>query len=707
VKDVKKDILWRVYLVYVMMLLFAMAIMVRVVYIQFYQGKMWREKAREHLLTYEQVDARRGNIYARDGSLLATSIPIFDLRMDADKPEISDDFFNKNADSLAACLTCIFKDLPAKAYKKAMKDARQAGNRYYLLKGKITYDELARLKSSPAYKLWKNLAVLSVEEKSRREMPFKSLARRTIGYESENARVFVGLEGTYSSYLVGKSGQRLMKKIAGGMWIPVTDENEVEPENGADIYSTIDINIQDVAENALLAQLIAQDADHGCAVVMEVETGQVLAIANLGKDKNSRYDEILNYAVGESLEPGSTFKLISLMAALEEKKVNANDIINVGSGTFIYHGRTIRDVHKFRDGLARVSDVFKYSSNVGMSKIIINGFAKDPKAFTDRLLQFCINKPLGLEISGEQSPVLHTPDHPLWSLQSLPSMAMGYEVKLTPIQLLTFYNAVANHGKMVRPMFVREIRRSGQMVRTFDPVVINPSICSATTLNTMYDLLEQVVEEGTGVRLKNPLYKIAGKTGTAKLASANEGYNESAYSPSFVGFFPADHPKYSCIVVINRPSKGKYLAAEVAVPVFKVIADKLVATHTTLPPRQINDSTRQLIPAIAGGYRDEIRTICSDANVPVAFPLLTEPWIRGTMEDKRLFFKDMVTEVPDSGTIIMPDMTGFGARDALCILESMGLSPSIDGKGHVTGQSPLPGDTCFKGEKIVLTLNPL
>jgi cell division protein FtsI (penicillin-binding protein 3) len=309
---------------------------------------------------------------------------------------------------------------------------------------------------------------------------------------------------------------------------------------------------------------------------------------------------------------------------------------------------------------------------------------------------------LGIEIKGEVKPTFHSPDNPLWSSQSLPSMAMGYEVMITPLQLLTFYNAVANNGKMVRPLFVREIKRSGLVVKTFEPVVLNPSICSETTLKKVRELLQGVVEEGTGSKLKNPLYKVAGKTGTAKIAANNQGYAEKVYCPSFVGFFPADDPQYSCIVVINKPSKGKYLAGEVAVPVFKVIADKVNSTHTTMSPASIKDTTRHFIPSMAGGYTRDIRTICNIIEIPIRIPPMMDEWITISQENNTIICKDLVID-----SLIMPDLTGFSVRDAVCILETMGLTPEITGKGFVSEQSMLPGDTCSPGRRIRLTLSPL
>ncbi|MCX6235670.1 MAG: penicillin-binding protein [Bacteroidetes bacterium] len=704
VKDIKKDILWRVYLIYVVMFLFGLAIVGRIIYIQFYQGKMWREKAADQTIRFENVEAMRGNIYTCDGSLLATSIPIFDIIIDAAKPkrELSDEFFYKNIDSLTDCFARVFKDRTSRDYKQAIVTARQKGDRYYLLKRKVTYDQMNLLKDNRAYRLWKNKAVISIETKSRREMPFRLLARRTIGYQSDNAGAFVGLEGAYNDYLQGKNGERLVKKVAGNIWIPVNDENEIEPEDGADIITTIDINIQDVAESALLEQLITQDADHGCVVVMEVQTGQVVAIANIGKNKDGQYGEELNYAIGESLEPGSTFKLVSLMAALEEKKADLNDMIYVGNGTFFYHGREIKDVHKFPGGSASVRDIFQYSSNIGMSKIIINGFESNPKTFTDRLGKFGVNEALGLEIKGEVKPTIHTPENSLWSIQSLPSMATGYEVRITPLQLLTFYNAVANGGKMVRPLFVKEIRRSGQVVKVFEPVILNPAICSESTLKKVRELLQGVVEEGTASKLKNPLYKVAGKTGTAKVAANNQGYGEKIYCPSFVGYFPADKPKYSCIVTINKPSKDKYLAGEVAVPVFKVIADKVFSAHFALSPEHIKDTTKADIPPMAGGYSEEFKTICTLLQIPVMIPPKSEEWLTVLVVEENIVFKEMVID-----SMIIPDLTGFGVRDAVCLVEIMGLKPEISGKGFVKEQSLLPGDTCSRGDHIRLTLAPL
>ncbi|MCK4639399.1 MAG: penicillin-binding protein 2, partial [Bacteroidales bacterium] len=417
--------------------------------------------------------------------------------------------------------------------------------------------------------------------KTIRKMPFKELAKRTIGYENKKENLFVGLEGAYSEYLEGKKGKQLRQRICNGDWKPIQDENEIEPQNGKDIITTIDINIQDVAENALLEHLKEHKAFQGCAILMEVETGYIKAIANLQYDSSdNKYKESYNYAFAENVEPGSTFKLASMIAVIEDRKVNLSDTIDTGDGWIVYYNRTMRDAYKIRDGKITCREAFEKSSNVGVSMIIWDAYKKNPEKFVEHLYDMSLNKPLGIEFQGEGHPFIkHPKDKKIWYGTTLPWMSVGYEISLTPLQILTFYNAVANGGKMVKPMFVKEIRQTGKTIKTFKPVVINKSICSKRTIDTVQSLLEGVVERGTAKSLNNSIYKIAGKTGTAQIANKNKGYNKGFYNASFVGYFPADDPKYSCIVVVNKPSGGKYYGSSVAAPVFKEIADKVYATQ--------------------------------------------------------------------------------------------------------------------------------
>ncbi len=699
---IKKDILWRVILLYALVFIIAMAIVAKVIVIQFPQGKEWKEKAIEEKVRFESVEAQRGNIYDCQGNILASSIPIFDLRMDAASTEISDDYFYAHVDSLAWHLSDLFGDRTRFEYLKELKNARETGNRYYLIKRKVTYNELNKVRHFPIFRLGRYGGGLIVEEHSRREMPFELLACRTIGYQSEEARVYVGLEGAYNEQLQGTGGQRLIKKIASGIWVPVSEEYDLEPQHGDDIITTLDVVLQDVTENALLKQLTEQEAEHGCAVLMEVKTGQVKAIANLGRNEKGDYEEDFNYAIGDGAEPGSVFKLASMIAVLDEKKVKITDRVYTGNGSIQYANRTMRDVHPIGDGYITVREAFEHSSNVGISKIVWDAYQLNPKQYTDKLYTIGLNKKLGIELAGEASPVIKNPGFTSWSRVTLPWMSVGYEVQVTPLQILTLYNAVANDGKMVRPSFVKEIRRSGQTVRSFAPVVLNPAICSPETIRDLKSLLEGVVENGTGKSLSDAPYKIAGKTGTAQVADQDEGYNKRNYKATFVGYFPAEDPAYSCIVVVTNPSKGVYYGSQIAAPVFREIADKVYATQLSIQVAKEFSKDTIMLPDTVRGYQPDLKTIfriLDQKAVPAGFDTT---WAVACREKNRLHYQGII--VTDTA---VPDLRGLGAKDALYLLETLGMKAQILGRGKVTDQSLPPGSPLLKGEAIILTLSPI
>jgi cell division protein FtsI (penicillin-binding protein 3) len=542
-KDIKKDILWRVYLVYFGVLIFALAIIGRAAYIQFALRDGLMEKARKQEIKYFPIEALRGNILARDGSLLASSIPDFEIRMDLSPEVVTSELFNSKIDSLSTLLSQLFEDKNARVYKSGLLSARQAGNKYYLIKNHVKYDELKKLKKFPILREGRYRGGLIILRKTTRELPYKDLARRTVGFENPAESLYVGLEGAYSNELKGYDGQQLKRRISQGEWIPISDNPEVEPRDGKDIITTIDINIQDLAESALARHLEENQAFQGCAILMEVKTGEIRAIANLRYDANDgKYKETYNYSIGEAVEPGSTFKLASLITALETGQVKLTDTYYVGNGRAQYHNRWMEDSHAPSSSYMTVREIFEQSSNVGVSKIITSLFGNKPELFVDHLRKMSLGKPLGIEIPGEGEPYIKDPkDSRYWYGTTLPWMSIGYELTITPLQMLTFYNAIANNG--VKPLFVSEIREGGQSIRKFDPVVINPAVCTPGTLQLVRSLLEGVVTNGTGKILKDSTYKIAGKTGTALVAEGSKGYTQKKYNASFVGYFPADNPK--------------------------------------------------------------------------------------------------------------------------------------------------------------------
>ncbi len=577
----KQVIFSRVYLVYGMICLFAMIIVGQAVNLQLVQGEKWRGKEESLTRNFREIEAVRGNIYASDESLLATSIPKYEVRFDAYTDALTDDYFNEYVDSLAFELSQLFPEKSKSEYLISLKSARKKKARYHLIRRNVKFTDLKVLKEFPIFNRGKYKGGFIAVQQNKRVRPFKVLAARTIGYEREGSKP-VGLEGAYSKELSGVKGEMWMQKIAGGVWMPLDDNGGREPEDGSDVYTTIDVNIQDVAENALLNQLETHQADHGCVALMEVSTGDIKAIANLKRNKDGSYYESYNYVVGESTEPGSTFKLASLMAAFEDGFLDLDDMVDTENGTTKFYDRTMRDSHKGGYGKISIKESFMKSSNVAISKEINRVYAANPQGFVDRLYKMDLNKKLGIEIAGEGSPLIKSTDDDSWSGITIPWMSIGYEVQMTPLQILTFYNAVANDGKMVRPRFVSEIRQGGKLVKKYDTEVINNSICSKKTIKMAKEMLESVVESGTGRNLKNSRYKIAGKTGTAQIANSKYGYkgyeSKVSHQASFVGYFPADNPKYTCIVVVNAPSQNVYYGNLVAGPIFKEVADKVYAS---------------------------------------------------------------------------------------------------------------------------------
>lgn len=704
-KDIKKDILLRVYLVYLGILLFGLAVISKAVYIQYVEGDELMAKAKSQEMQMFEVEAIRGNICADDGTLLATSVPIFDVRMDVSSDLITDDFFRQNVDSLSYALSNLFKDRKPSEYRDQLWEARRNGERFLLVKRNITYPQLKQMRKFPIFRFGKYKGGMIVIPHYRRELPYKTLAKRTIGYESEEAdrKVYVGLEGSYANYLQGIDGQRLMRRIGNGAWMPVDIENLVEPQNGYDIITTLDINLQDLAESSLQKELILDSADHGCVIVMEVATGNIKAIANLGRTGNGTYDEVYNYAIGESSEPGSTFKLASFLVALEDGKITLDQSINLGNGLANYHGRTMKDAHRLT-GTITAQQVFEKSSNVGTSKMIYAAYSDDPQKYIDGLYRMSINKPLNLQIGGEGLPYVKNTQSKYWSAVTLPWMSIGYEVALTPLQLLTLYNAVANNGKMVKPLFVKEIRKNGQCVQNISPVIINPAICSPATLEKIKILLEGVVERGTANSLKNPVYKIAGKTGTAQVAQDNKGYkqgsNKVKYKGSFVGYFPADNPLYSCIVVINNPSKGKYYGGTIAAPVFKEIADRVYANIKDISNPPPKDTSGTGIPYANAGAAKDIEEVYSYFNIKAKPVNEAVKWARPMTDSAKI---TLMPQYVIKGT--MPDVRGMGIKDAVFLLEQMGLRVVVNGKGSVVKQSIQPGQFYAKGSIVIIDLS--
>lgn len=702
VTEIKREILKKVYLIYFIILLIGVTIIGKVIYIQYVEGVDLVQKAQQQELKYFTIEAVRGNIYSDDGSLLATSVPIFDIRMDVGSPLISNEIFNQKVDSLAYRFAILFGDRTKGEYKRRLVNARKKGNRYYLLKRKVTYAQLKKIRTFPILRKGKYKGGLIIIPKTTRKMPFQLLAKRTIGYEVKEEKLFVGLEGAYADVLRGTNGKQLMRRISYGDWKPVYDENQIEPENGKDIVSTIDINIQDIAQYSLMKSLVKHEAYEGCAILMEVKTGHIKAIVNLRYDKKDNvYKELYNYAIGQAVEPGSTFKLASMIALLEDDKVNLNDTIDVGDGWTMFHDRTMQDVKKIRDGRITIREAFEKSSNVGISKIVYEAYKENPQGYVDQLYAMNLHEKLGIEIKGEGIPLIKDPGKKeSWYGTTLPWMSIGYSILLTPLQTLTLYNAVANDGRMVKPMFVKEIQQSGQTISTFNTEIINRKICSNRTIDSVKALLEGVVERGTAKNMRNDVYKIAGKTGTAQVADNNKGYENKIYNSSFVGYFPADDPRYSCIVVVHAPRKGYYYGSSVAAPVFKEVADKVYAMHLDIARNETPVDESAATPGMFIGNYEDISGICNYLDIPIDTASAHTDWVVTQSQGTSIKF---LPRYEKQG--IVPNVKGMGARDAIYLLEKLGLRTRVYGRGIIVDQSIKPGSRIVKGNEIILKMS--
>jgi cell division protein FtsI (penicillin-binding protein 3) len=704
--DNKKSILSRTYLLYIGLCLFALSILYRICVIQFVEGDKWKEKAEAFTTKVEDMEAVRGNIFDANGALLATSLPYYEIAVDINTPGITEEVYKHNRDSLAFCLNKLFQDKSAREYLKILNKARKQNDRYVVLKRNVSYKELQTLKKFPIFRKGKKGGLVTLQT-NRRERPFQMLAGRTIGMARTGIKP-VGLEGAFDTVLMGISGKRLMQKIAGDVWRPINDENEVEPKDGSDLYTTIDINIQDVAEQALLRSLIKNGAAFGCAILMEVKTGEIKAIANLTKSNKdtSTYNETLNYALGYPTEPGSTFKLASFLSLIEEYNLDLNEKVLVGNGECFYFNRRMPDSHPPETPIITAQRVFETSSNVGTSKLVTKYFSKNPQKYISYLNRFHLNRQLGLSIPGEGIPRIKQVKDKDWYGTSLPWISIGYESLVTPLQTLSLYNAIANNGCLVKPKFVREIRRNGNVVRKFDTEILEEKIVNESTVRKAKQLMEGVVENGSGKGLNITAFKVGGKTGTAQIAK-NGDYKKggTTYQGSFVGYFPADKPLYSCIVVINSPSKGNYYGALIAAPVFKEIAEKVYSGSVDFI-EPINNKTIFLSksPAVITGRADELMQLSSLYHIPLKVEN-TDAYVRVARKDSLKVNMVPVQIEKQLKKGIMPDLIGMSAKDALFLLENNGVHVKLLGIGSVKKQSIEAGQKYNRGNKIVLTLS--
>ncbi|MDP4184042.1 MAG: penicillin-binding protein [Bacteroidota bacterium] len=705
-----KDIIIRFSLVYIGLVIFGLAVLGKAFVIQHVQSDRWEEESKNYKQRADIISASRGDICTCDGKVLATSVPYYELHMDIGAPGVRK-VFKKEVEALSDSLAHFFKDLSRWQYKLMLQQAFRKEQHYLMLnKRKVSFMELQRIRKFPIFERGSIAGGLIPVQQNERVRPHGMIALRTIGALNKGAYGgihgdigFTGIEEMCESYLRGKDGISYKENLS-GRWVPITS---VEPVDGMDVISTIDANFQDFAENALLKELKKSDALYGTTILMDVKTGDVKAIANLGKEKDGSYQENYNYALGYQgcTEPGSTFKLISLMVAMEQGYIDTTNVFDTGNGVWEYRGLKVMDSdHMYGGhGVQTVKQIFEKSSNVGVAKIITKCYQGREEEFIDRIYNFGLNRKLNTGMSGEGVPTFKYPTDKAWWAGSLAAISYGYEIKLTPMHTLTFYNAVANNGKMVKPRFVRAIRQRGNIVKTFETEVIKSSICSQETLGKVRGMLEGAIEFGTGKGIKSKEYKIAGKTGTAQVANNNKGYyHEGArvYQASFAGYFPADNPQYSCIVVVVGP-KGAYYGGAVAAPVFKEIADKVYTTSIEGKrgkPEVISKSVHA--PLAANGRRTNLEYVCREFNIPYSsganshwVTALSSDTTKVSVKEKRIYIG------------IVPDVKGMGASDAVYLLESRGLRVSLRGIGKVKKQSLLPGVKARKGQRIDLELS--
>lgn len=705
--NIRKSILMRVYLAFGLMVFGAFLVFGKLLHLQYVDGGEWRAMVDSLTIRERVIEAARGNIYSNDGSLLATSVPEYELRFDAMAiPEEESDVFNSKVDSLAIRLANYFQDKSSRQYLMMLKNARAKKQRYTLIKRNVSHQELKEIKTFPLFKTFKegkrkySSSLVSIRE-NKRILPFTNLAARTIGYKNTKGdTVLVGLEGAYGDYIDGKSGSQLMQRIAGGFWVPINRAVEVAPVDGSDIISTLDVNMQDMAQRALEKQLIASDADNGCVILMEVKTGEVRAIANFTRDSEGVFREKYNYAIAQGADPGSTFKLASYLALLDDGYVDLGSTVDIGNGTYKVPAHTIKDSHAPKKSVLTVLEAFEESSNVAVAKLVNTYYGDKPTKYVDKLYQFGLAQPLGLQIPGEVKPWVKRPDSRSWSKLSLVQMAYGYELRLTPLQTLMLYNAVANDGKLVAPLFVKEIRHLGNTVQHFEARVVSKQIASKGAIDKAKKMLEGVMTEGTGKRLSSPLYTSAGKTGTAQMNDGTKGYGARRYQSSFAGYFPAENPKYSIIVVIRNPRKGYYGGA-IAGPVFKELADMVYANdmslHGTLDARKVNTAGTK-VPLTLAGSKEASTKVYEELGL---HPANLNALVQGRDSAAKLLpFAEL--QVKEG---VVPNVLGMGLSDAVFAMENAGFKTRISGKGRVVTQSLLAGENFKTGTSINLVLN--
>ncbi|MCF8236521.1 MAG: transpeptidase family protein [Saprospiraceae bacterium] len=695
----KNELLIKAYLVLGLVMLLALAILGRVMVIQWVEGDKWRAQAEKSQLRYVPVEAEKGSIITESGAILASTVATYELRMDLNSSAMNEHDFQQEVDSLGWYIShFVDRRYSGKEWAKKLRQGRKEKDRYYRIHPKLSVEKAELVKTFPMFRKGQFKGGIILLERLERERPFEGLASRTVGSIRKGAKP-VGLEGRYQSVICGEDGMRLMQRLPGNILLPINDLTEIAPKPGKDIVTTLDMGMQDIAHHALTKALSTHQAESGVAIVMDVETGFIRAMVNLDKSGNG-YEELYNHAIGSAVEPGSVFKLASYMALLEDGYAKPDDLIDLEKGETKFYNNTLKDAHYHGIDTTTVSHAFEISSNVGVAKLIQRYYGAQPEAFTKRIKSFGVGQITGVDLAGEAHPILKEPTKKdNWSGITLPWMSMGYEVEMTPLQILNLYAAVANSGKMMKPKLVSEIQRQGEPLKQFHPEVLDRRIASSKVIRQMRTMLEGVVIRGTASRMASPLYAFAGKTGTAQI-----GYQhgkEVAYRSSFVGYFPADKPKYAAIVVVTDPHNG-YYGSEVALPVFREIADYCFSSRKEMfEPLQADlekDFQALNIPQWEVGNREDFHRICMEAGVPKQDNGEGEWAVSKIEEEDRLHFLNRI--LPEQQ---VPNVLGMGLRDALYLLENSGLKVDVIGVGKVRRQS-VPAGKPAHGQYVRINL---
>lgn len=707
--DIRKNIVLRFGVVYVIICLSFLLVIYKIIVIQTIERHNWLALASKNVKADIVVKPNRGNIYACDGRLMASSIPTYYIYMDTRVPALHEKegkLFKSNVDSLAIYLSSFFHDKTPLEYRKMLKNAyRNKVGELQLYPNRISYAELKQLKKLPLFRLGRNKSGLITKELFTRVKPFGSLASRTIGdiYADESMGGKNGIEKRFNTYLLGTPGISIRQKVANTYMETV----QVEPIDGMDITTTIDIDLQDIAEKALIDSLRSFDAGSGYVILMEVHSGEVKAIVNMQQNADKSYTENKNGAVSDMVEPGSTFKVASLMVALDAGKVKITDYIETGNGIYPFANRLMKDHNANKGGYGRITlaEAIHASSNIGISRAIVNAYGHNPSEFVEGLYDMKLNEPLNLEIPGAASPRIRHPHDKsaYWSATTLPWMSIGYESQIPPIYTLAFYNAIANNGKYIRPFFVKSITKNGQIVKSFETETIKESICKPTTLSDIKTVLLGVMEEpkGTAHNVRSKYVRIAGKTGTAQISKGALGYKGggTTHQVSFCGYFPADDPQYTCIVVIREPRKGYPSGGKMAGSVFKNVAERTMALKShrkALTYERDTVTNFPMKPFVKVGYYKALLTVMTDLQLPIS--VNSSDWVKSFSDDHQIRVESV--SVPIN---VVPELLGMGAKDAVYLAERLGLNVQVEGRGKVVSQTIKPGTLVQRGSRILIS----